>query len=158
MSEGSQPHETYGYNPHRLLNVLRQNHLLKSDAELARFLEVSPPIICKIRHRTTAVSGALLIRMHEVTGLTIEDLRYLMGDRRRKFRVGGGNGETAAGKASAATVALPVLEPLVAQWANVATLVPECSVPKQAIAAWPEPETSIPPRAKKCAKWINRRW
>jgi hypothetical protein len=29
----------------------------------------------------------LLIRMHEVSDLSIRDLRYLMGDRRNKFRI-----------------------------------------------------------------------
>lgn len=29
----------------------------------------------------------MLIRMHEATGLSLRDLRYLMGDRREKFRI-----------------------------------------------------------------------
>lgn len=158
MSEASGANEIYGYDPHRLLNVLRQNHRLKNDAELSRFLEVSAPIICKIRHGTLAISGALLIRMHEVTGLTIEDLRYLMGDRRRKFRVGGGKGEIAVGEDSAANVVLPVLDPSVTQCADSVTLVPESSAAQRTIAAWPVPETAIPQRAKKHYKPINRRW
>ncbi|MGJ9418760.1 hypothetical protein ACHAC9_13480 [Massilia sp. CMS3.1] len=38
-------------------------------------------------HRRLAVDASLLIRMHEVSGLSIRDLRYLMGDRRAKFRI-----------------------------------------------------------------------
>lgn len=75
------------YNPDRLLDVLCENLRLKNDAALSRMLEVAPPIISKIRHRRLPVGAALLIRMHEVTGLKIIDLRYLLGDRRTKFRI-----------------------------------------------------------------------
>lgn len=75
------------YNPDGLLDALRANLSLKNDAALSRMLEVAPPVISKIRHRRLQVGGALLIRMHEVSGLNISDLRYLMGDRRRKFRI-----------------------------------------------------------------------
>jgi transcriptional regulator with XRE-family HTH domain len=75
------------YNPNRLLDALIDHLRLKNDAALARALEVAPPVISKIRHRRLPVSASLLIRMHEVTDLTIRDLRYLMGDRRQKFRV-----------------------------------------------------------------------
>jgi hypothetical protein len=33
------------------------------------------------------VGASLLIRMHEVSDLSIKDLRILMGDRRDKFRI-----------------------------------------------------------------------
>lgn len=80
--------EIGGYNPDRLLDVLRENFRLKNDTELARMLEVAPQVISKIRHRRVPLGAALLIRMHEVTGLNIMDLRYILGDRRRKFRFG----------------------------------------------------------------------
>lgn len=75
------------YDPNNLLDGLHANLRLKNDAQLARMLEVGPPVISKIRHRRLSVGGALLIRMHEVTGLKIDDLRSMMGDRRRKHRV-----------------------------------------------------------------------
>lgn len=87
MAEATQKEEIRSYNPSRLLDVLRENFRLETDAALARMLEVAPPVINRIRHRKMPVSGALLIRMHEVTGLNIIDLRYLIGDRRRKFRI-----------------------------------------------------------------------
>jgi hypothetical protein len=61
---------------------------LKNDAALARALEVAPPIISKLRHRSLPVTAAVLIRMHEVSGLSINNLRLLMGDNRRRFGVG----------------------------------------------------------------------
>jgi hypothetical protein len=75
------------YNPNRLLDTLIENLRLKNDAALSRALEVAPPVISKIRHHRLPVGASLLIRMHEVSDLSIRDLRYLMGDRRNKFRI-----------------------------------------------------------------------
>jgi transcriptional regulator with XRE-family HTH domain len=76
------------YNPNRLFDVLRASLKLKNDTDLARLLGVGAPVISKIRHRRLRVAASLLIRMHEVCGIEIGDLRDLMGDRRRKFRIG----------------------------------------------------------------------
>lgn len=75
------------YNPNRLLDALLENMRLKNDAALSRMLEVAPPVISKIRHRRLPVSASVLIRMHEATDMSINDLRFLMGDRRNKYRV-----------------------------------------------------------------------
>ena len=75
------------YDPDHLLASLIGKLKLKNDAALSRALEVSPPVISKIRHRRLPVTGSLLIRMHEVTNLSIGELRGLLGDRRNKFRI-----------------------------------------------------------------------
>lgn len=75
------------YDPNNLLDALIDNLGLKNDAALSRALEVAPPVISKIRHRRLPVGASLLIRMHEVSTLSIKDLRILMGDRRDKFRI-----------------------------------------------------------------------
>lgn len=75
------------YDPNHLLDALIEKLHLKNDAALSRALEVAPPVISKIRHRRLPVGASLLIRMHEVSDLSIRDLRYLMGDRRNKFRI-----------------------------------------------------------------------
>ena len=75
------------YDPDQLLAALLAKLNLKNDAALSRALEVSPPVISKIRHRRLPVTASLLIRMHEVSALSIEELRQLMGDRRGKFRI-----------------------------------------------------------------------
>lgn len=84
------PQETY--NPNHLLDILLGKMQLKNDAALARILEVQPPVISKIRHHKLPVGASLLIRMHEVTGLSIRDLRDLMGDRRTKYRLSDAQG------------------------------------------------------------------
>lgn len=75
------------YDPNNLLDSLIGKLRLKNDAALSRALEVAPPVISKIRHRRLPVGASLLIRMHEISDLTIAELRALMGDRRRKFRI-----------------------------------------------------------------------
>jgi hypothetical protein len=83
------PYESHpvAYDPDHLLGSIIGKLKLKNDAALSRALEVAPPVISKIRHRRLPVGASLLIRMHEVTDLSIEELRLLMGDRRGKFRI-----------------------------------------------------------------------
>src|SRR3954453_19812872 len=75
------------YNPNHLLDFLLEKMNLKNDAALSRKLEVAPPVISKIRHRRLPVGGSMLIRMHEVTTMSVRELRDLMGDRRMKYRL-----------------------------------------------------------------------
>ena len=75
------------YDPDNLLTTLIHKLKLKNDAALSRALEVEPPLISKIRHRRLPVAASMLIRMHEVSDLSIKELRLLMGDRRNKFRI-----------------------------------------------------------------------
>lgn len=75
------------YDPNKLLDALIEKLSLKNDAALSRVLEVAPPVISKIRHRRLPVGASLLIRMHEESGLSIRELRALMGDQRGKFRI-----------------------------------------------------------------------
>lgn len=81
------------FNPDNLLNTLIKHLKLKNDAALSRTLEVAPPIISKIRHRRLPVGASLLIRMHEASGMSIRELRDLMGDRRTKYRMSGAQGK-----------------------------------------------------------------
>lgn len=80
--------EDLNYDPDSLLDTIIRQLQLKNDAALSRILEVAPPVISKIRHRRLPIGASLLIRMHEVSDLSIKDLRALMGDRRAKFRIG----------------------------------------------------------------------
>jgi plasmid maintenance system antidote protein VapI len=74
------------YNPGNLLDSMISHLQLRTDADLSRALQVAPPMISKMRHSRLPVGGAVLIRMHEVSGLSLGTLRDMMGDRRRKFR------------------------------------------------------------------------
>ena len=75
------------YNPNNLLTGMIKALNLKNDAALSRALEVAPPVISKIRHGRLPVGASLLIRMQEVSNMSIKQLREMMGDRRDKFRI-----------------------------------------------------------------------
>jgi plasmid maintenance system antidote protein VapI len=92
------------YNPDRLLNALMQQLNVKNDASLSRALEVAPPVISKIRHRRLPVGASMLIRMHETSGLSIRELRDLMGDRRQKYRISDAQGKPKPASAEQASV------------------------------------------------------
>lgn len=76
----------HSYDPNALLDGLIEKLRLKNDAALCRALEIAPPVVSKIRHKRLPVGASLLIRMHEVSDLSIKELRSLMGDRRQKYR------------------------------------------------------------------------
>lgn len=71
--------ENPDYSPEDLLSSLEERFNLKNDAHLARALRVAPPYISKIRNRHLPVSDAFLIRLHDATGLPINELRSMMG-------------------------------------------------------------------------------
>ena len=73
------------YDPNKLLDAIIERLQVNTDVELARVLDVLPPLISKIRHRRLGVGATMLIAMHEVSGLSIKELRMLMGDRRAHF-------------------------------------------------------------------------
>lgn len=76
------------YDPNNLLNTMILQLNLKNDAALSRALDVSPPVISKIRHKRLPIGASMLIRMHEITDLSIRELRELMGDQRHQYRIG----------------------------------------------------------------------
>ena len=75
------------YDPNNLLTGMIKIIKLKNDAALSRALEVAPPVISKIRHGRLPVGASLLIRMQEISNMSIRELREMMGDRRNKFRI-----------------------------------------------------------------------
>lgn len=75
------------YNPNRLIDALLGKTQLRNDVALARMLEVAPSVIAKVRHHRLPVGASLLMRMHDLTGISVRDLRVLMGDRRVKYRL-----------------------------------------------------------------------
>jgi hypothetical protein len=75
------------YNPGRLLDALITRMGLQNDGALSRKLKVAKTVIYKIRHGHLPVPASMLMWMHEATGISIGELRALMGDRRTKFRL-----------------------------------------------------------------------
>lgn len=83
------------YDPNRLLDHISHRLNLKNDAALARMLEVTSPMISKVRNRHLALGASLLIRIHEVTGLSMRELQDMVGDRRLKYRLSTAQGRPA---------------------------------------------------------------
>lgn len=77
----------HDYDPGHLLTALQGQLNVHSDAALSKALNISRGLIHQMRERRRPVAGAVLIRMQEVSQLSVADLRDLMGDRRRKCRM-----------------------------------------------------------------------
>ena len=67
------------YDPNKVLDAIIERLQLKNDAALSRALEVAPPVISKIRHRTLPIGATILLRMHEISDFSIRELRAMMG-------------------------------------------------------------------------------
>ncbi|MFZ6720614.1 hypothetical protein [Undibacterium sp. Ji49W] len=79
--------DKFKYDPNHLFDTLIKRLHLKNDAALSRLLDVAPPVISKIRHHRLPIGASLMISMHEASGLSIKELRALMGDKRENFRI-----------------------------------------------------------------------
>lgn len=75
------------YDPSRLLDALLNKMHWKNDAILAQKLNVHNNVIHRIRSRTLPLTASMLLWMQEATGIDIDELRKLMGDRRAKLRI-----------------------------------------------------------------------
>lgn len=77
------------YDPNPMIDSVMNKLQLKNDAAVANTLKVARPIIAQVRKRDLPVGGYLLMRIGEVTGVSVRDLQALMGDRRVRFRMPG---------------------------------------------------------------------
>lgn len=75
------------YNPNRLLNMVMQRLGLHDDGALSRRLKVARKIIKDIRSGRLPVAASILLVMQEATGISVDELRMLMGDRRARIRL-----------------------------------------------------------------------
>lgn len=57
--------------PNKLLDFLRANNNIETDADLASLIKVEPPVLSKIRHKTTSVSSSTILAIHECGQLNI---------------------------------------------------------------------------------------
>ena len=76
------------YEPHRLLDALRIKLDAKSDAQLAKALDIPKSSVSRMRSGKIPIYPALLLRMHDVSGISITEMQTIVGDRRSKFRFG----------------------------------------------------------------------
>lgn len=74
------------YSPARLLDALLHHLKLDNDGALSRRLHVAGHVIHAIRHGHMPVGASMLLWMQEVSGLSVHELRQLLGDRRARCR------------------------------------------------------------------------
>lgn len=60
-----------------LLDALRERFEIKSDAALARELEVQPPQISKLRSGATPLGAVMVLKVHELLGVPVKEIRDL---------------------------------------------------------------------------------
>lgn len=70
------------YNPGNLLDTLQRAFGVKNDRQLAKRLNVTPPLLCKIRGAKIDPPSWLIIHLNEETNFTVREIRALMGDYR----------------------------------------------------------------------------
>jgi hypothetical protein len=91
FSEGRKRPDSLGaaedYNPELLLNSLMDRMHLTEEGELAKHLRMDKRLLGKIRERRLQISGSMLMQMQEATGITIAELRRILGDRRGTSRI-----------------------------------------------------------------------
>jgi DNA-binding transcriptional regulator YdaS (Cro superfamily) len=75
------------YDPNRLLNAVMSCLQVTTDTALARALKLKPSAITDVRTGHRPVSATLALLLEQVTGMTMQDIRQLMGDRRARFRL-----------------------------------------------------------------------
>jgi len=61
----------------KLLDELQRRFEIKNDRQLAAKLDLSTPVISRIRNGKSAVSADVMIRIHEVLGLPIAEIKGL---------------------------------------------------------------------------------
>jgi hypothetical protein len=62
-------------NENDLLDLAADILKCKNDAALCRALDVAPPVASKIRHARLPVGAALVIKIHEATGLAVAEVK-----------------------------------------------------------------------------------
>jgi hypothetical protein len=75
------------YDPNRLLDRLYDWTGIADDLDLARLLHVSPQVIHAIRKGQLPIRVSILVPMAECVGKSMDELRAVLGDRRRKARM-----------------------------------------------------------------------
>lgn len=62
-------------NENDLLDLAAEMVKAKNDAQLSRALGIAPPVISKVRHARLPVGAARVIKIHEVTGMAVADIK-----------------------------------------------------------------------------------
>ena len=62
-----------------LLNKIVKEFRLKNDAAVAKFLDLAPPVVSKIRNGKLKVGASVVLRVMKATAYTLDDIEALLG-------------------------------------------------------------------------------
>jgi plasmid maintenance system antidote protein VapI len=60
-----------------LIDYLRREYKIRTDAELAKMLGTKPPAISKLRHGVSALTPALILKIHEAFDMPIKEIKRI---------------------------------------------------------------------------------
>jgi hypothetical protein len=80
-------HTLSQYDPNRLLDALLAWLHVEGDKALSRKLQLSVKVLHNIRAGRVPVRHCLLVQMAECAGKSLDELRRILGERRRKTRL-----------------------------------------------------------------------
>jgi hypothetical protein len=75
------------YRPDRLFNAVGRRLGLSNDGMLSQRLRLRKDLIDEMRYGRTPVTATILLLISEVSGMSIDELRSIMGDRRTRLRL-----------------------------------------------------------------------
>lgn len=70
------------YAPEKLLDFAKRKLHADNDSQLAKILEVNQSVICKVRYHKQPLSSFLIVKIQEKSGMSLADVREVMGDKR----------------------------------------------------------------------------
>jgi hypothetical protein len=62
-----------------LVDLLIDCLQVRNDAGLSRAMKVAPPVISKIRHGKLPIGAAFIVAAHELTGVSVRNLKRVAG-------------------------------------------------------------------------------
>jgi plasmid maintenance system antidote protein VapI len=60
-----------------LIDHLRREYKIRTDADLAKLLGVRPPAISKLRHGTSALTPSIILKIHEAFNMPVKEIRRI---------------------------------------------------------------------------------
>lgn len=75
------------FNPNDLFDALIKRLQLSSDQALSKRLCLARHVVVNIRQGRIPLAASLLLSIQQQTGISVDELRRLMGDRRAKCRL-----------------------------------------------------------------------
>lgn len=67
-----------------VLDTVKEKLGIHTDAELCHALDISPPVLSKLRSGTVIMGPAYLIRLHEASDIGTLELKKLLASRRSR--------------------------------------------------------------------------